>query len=93
MREGERGERGQLSTSTALRVLIDSTVVHLHASMPDGSRSAVIHAVHAEEEREGKVSETIAALSRTTSTSSWLKHINILVSYTVVVKWSNGVDF
>ena len=35
-------------------MLIDSTVVNLHAGMPRGSRSAVLHAEHAEEEGGGE---------------------------------------
>ena len=48
----------QQGTSTALLVLIDSTVVQLHAGMPDGSGRAVLHAEHAEEERGGETRES-----------------------------------
>jgi hypothetical protein len=44
----------QQRVSTARSMLIDSTVVHLHAGVPVGSRTAVLHAVHAEEERGGE---------------------------------------
>ena len=46
--------RVQLCAPAALLLLIDSTVVYLHAGMPDGSGRAVLHAEHAEEERGGE---------------------------------------
>jgi hypothetical protein len=35
-------------------VLIDSTVIYLHAGVPDGSGRVVLHAEHAEDERGGE---------------------------------------